>query len=106
MFSNGLVRDEGLAWACNNLGNLYSDRGKATAAEEMYQRALQGYKKEWGPKYRSTFNAVNNSGTFYKSQNRLAEAEEMYLQALRGHERTSGFMDKSTLNTVNNLGLL
>ena len=32
----------------NNVRNLYADQGKLTEAEQMYQQALQGYKKALG----------------------------------------------------------
>jgi tetratricopeptide (TPR) repeat protein len=35
--------------AVNNLGNLYKNQGKLEEAEKMYQRALQGKEKAWGP---------------------------------------------------------
>ena len=39
---NGLVVDEGMAWACNKLGRLYAHQGKLDEAEKIYMRALQG----------------------------------------------------------------
>jgi Tetratricopeptide repeat len=35
----------------NNLGALYADQGKMDEAERMYQRALQGKEKAWGPEH-------------------------------------------------------
>ncbi|KAJ5160672.1 Pfs NB-ARC and TPR domain protein [Penicillium canariense] len=35
-------------------GNLYADQGKLDEAEKMYQRALQGKEKAWGPDHKST----------------------------------------------------
>jgi hypothetical protein len=32
----------------NNLGSLYADQGKLAEAEQMYERALQGYEKALG----------------------------------------------------------
>src|SRR5436305_13708416 len=62
MFSNSLVTDDGMAWACYNLGLLYTDQGKLAEAEQMYQQALQGDEKAWGPEHTSTLNTVNNLG--------------------------------------------
>jgi tetratricopeptide (TPR) repeat protein len=45
MFLNSLVVDNKLAHKCYNLGLLYSGQGKLVKAEQMYQQALQGYKK-------------------------------------------------------------
>jgi len=38
-----MVIDNGMEWALYGLGLLYADQGKLDEAEEMYQRALQGY---------------------------------------------------------------
>ena len=45
MVLNSLVIDDGLADYYYNLGLLYADQGKLVEAEQIYQRALQGYKK-------------------------------------------------------------
>jgi hypothetical protein len=47
-------------------------------AEEMYQRALQGYEKAWGPEHTSTLDTVNDLGLLYADQGKMDEAEEMY----------------------------
>jgi tetratricopeptide (TPR) repeat protein len=103
---NGIVTDSGMEWALYNLGILYADQGKLDEAEEMYQRALQGYEKAWGPDHTSTLKTVNNLGNLYNSRGKLDEAEEMYQRALQGKEKAWGPDHTSTLNTVNNLGLL
>jgi tetratricopeptide (TPR) repeat protein len=72
------------------LGLLYADQGKLAEAEEMFQRALRGYEKAWGPDHISTLNKVHNLGNLYKNQGKLVQAEEMYQRALRGYERTLG----------------
>jgi hypothetical protein len=64
---NGLVADDGIAWAYHGLGNLYRDQGKLAAAGQMYQRALQGYEKALGAEHTSTLPAVNNLGVLYKT---------------------------------------
>lgn len=43
MFLNSLVTDDGMAWACYNLGLLYANQGKLVEAEQMYQRVLESY---------------------------------------------------------------
>jgi hypothetical protein len=45
MFSKRLIVDDWLADECHNLGLLYANQGKLVKAEQMYQRALQGYEK-------------------------------------------------------------
>jgi Tfp pilus assembly protein PilF len=73
-------------------------------AEKMYQRALQGREKAWGPGHASTLGTVNNlSGP---SQGKMDEAEKMFQRALQGFEKVWDPDHASTLNTVNNLGVL
>jgi tetratricopeptide (TPR) repeat protein len=107
---NGLVKDNGIEWAYHNLGDLYSDQGKLVEAEQMYQRALQGYEQAWGPEHMSTLNTVNNLGNLYADQGKLVEAEQMYQRALQGHEKAVGVDNITTypptLKTIENLGSL
>ncbi|KAL8724135.1 MAG: hypothetical protein Q9166_008122, partial [cf. Caloplaca sp. 2 TL-2023] len=88
------------------LGNLYADQGKLVEAEQMYQRALDGKEKVWGPEHTSTLDTVNNLGILYADQGKLVEAEQMYQRALDGKEKAWGPEHTATLDTVNNLGLL
>ena len=99
MFSNSLVVDDELADDCHNLGYLYADQGKLVEAERMYQRALEGYEKAWGPEHTSTLDTVNNLGVLYASQGKMAEAEAMYLRALQGKEKAWGAEHTLTLDT-------
>ncbi|KFY30536.1 hypothetical protein V494_08120, partial [Pseudogymnoascus sp. VKM F-4513 (FW-928)] len=48
MLLNSLVTDDDVAWECHSLGLLYASQGKLVEAEQMYQRALEGYEKAWG----------------------------------------------------------
>ncbi|RAR00817.1 TPR-like protein [Stemphylium lycopersici] len=75
-------------------------------AEEMYQRALTGKEKAWGPEHTSTLDTVNNLGLLYANLGRLDKAEQMYQRALAGYEKAWGPEHTSTLDTVNNLGSL
>ncbi|KAH9203501.1 P-loop containing nucleoside triphosphate hydrolase protein, partial [Leptodontidium sp. 2 PMI_412] len=122
MVLNSLVVDEGLAHEYHNLGLLYADQGKLVEAEQMYQRALQGKEKAWGPDHTSTLDTawgpdhtstldtVNNLGLLYADQGKLVEAEQMYQRALQGYEKAIGLDNITTyvpaLNTISNLGLL
>jgi tetratricopeptide (TPR) repeat protein len=106
MFLNSLVADEKLLAECHSLGLLYSDQGKLDLAGQMYQRALQGKEKAWGPDHTSTLSTVNNLGILYKNQGKLDLAEQMYQRALQGKEKAWGPDHTSTLDTVNNLGNL
>jgi tetratricopeptide (TPR) repeat protein len=110
MVLNSLVVDDELAEDCHNLGLLYADQGKLAEAEHMYQRALQGYEKAWGPEHTSTLDTVNNLANLYADQGKLAEAEHMYQRALQGYEKALGVENITTyipaLNTIWNLGSL
>ena len=103
------IRDsyQDIPWAFHNLGRLYSDQGKMDEAETMYQRALQGYEKAWGPDHTSTLNTVNNLGNLYKAQGKMDEAETMYQRALQGYEKALGadifVRYRPALNTMQNL---
>jgi tetratricopeptide (TPR) repeat protein len=88
-----------------NLGYLLSDEDRQRAVQ-MYQRALQGFEKAWGPEHTSTLDTVNNLGNLYVSLGRLDEAEKMYQRALQGFEKAWGPEHTPTLDTVNNLGIL
>ena len=107
---DGGVSEDGLAWALGTFGNLYSDQGKMDEAEKMYQRALQGKEKAWGPEHTSTLDTVNNLGNLYKDQGKMDEAEKMYQRALQGYEKALGPKLVSTyipaLNTAQNLAIL
>lgn len=61
-------------WINGAFGSLYADQGRLDKAEEMYERALQGKEKAWGPEHTSTLNTVNNLGLLYADQGRLDEA--------------------------------
>ncbi|CAH0020139.1 unnamed protein product [Clonostachys rhizophaga] len=93
-------------WIPAVLGNLYAVQGRLKEAEDMYNRALQGKEKAWGPEHTSTLDTVNNLGFLYANQSRWKEAEDMYHRALQGYEKALGPEHTSTLDTVNNIGLL
>ncbi|KFA80603.1 hypothetical protein S40288_10274, partial [Stachybotrys chartarum IBT 40288] len=93
-------------WYFHNLGLLYADQGRLKEAEDMYNRALQGKEKAWGPEHTSTLDIVNNLAILYKAQGRLKDAEDMYNRALQGYEKAWGPEHTSTLDTVNNLASL
>jgi len=76
----------------------------------MYQRALQGFEKAWGPEHTSTLDTVNNLGLLYQTLERLDEAEKMYQRALQGYDGALGQETVKTyipsLNTCQNLAAL
>ena len=92
--------------AFHNLGLFYADQGKMVEAEKMYQRALNGKEKAWGPEHTSTLHTVNNLGALYAGQGKMTEAEKMYQRALDGYEKAWGPEHTPTLKTINNLGNL
>jgi tetratricopeptide (TPR) repeat protein len=103
---NGLAREDGMVWVYHKLGLLYADQCKLAEAEQMYQRALQGFEKALGAEHTLTLQAVNNLGALYSNQGKLAEAEQIYQRALQGYEKALGAEHTSTLQAVNNLGTL
>ncbi|KAL5321359.1 hypothetical protein ACEPPN_009315 [Leptodophora sp. 'Broadleaf-Isolate-01'] len=88
MILNGLSIDNGMLWACHELGH-YS-QGKLVEAEQMYQQALQGFEKAWGPDHTSALGAVNGLGLLCANQGKLVKAERVYQRALRGYEKALG----------------
>lgn len=60
---------------------LYKSQGKLAEAEKMYQRALNGNEKTWGPEHPSILNTVNNLGLLYADQGKLADVEKIYQRA-------------------------
>ncbi|KAI1735480.1 hypothetical protein F4680DRAFT_306188 [Xylaria scruposa] len=98
-----IIGDKG-SWIFYNLGILYTDQGKLKEAEEMCQRALQGY-EALGPNHISTLDTVCHLGNLYHKQSKLKEAEKMYQRALQGYEAL-GPNHISTLDIFNNLGIL
>jgi hypothetical protein len=61
----------------HSLGYLLMD-GNEQAAEKMFQRALTGKKREWGPKHMRTLTTVNNLGLTYAELGKVEEAKQMY----------------------------
>ncbi|KAH8595394.1 hypothetical protein B0O99DRAFT_686812 [Bisporella sp. PMI_857] len=87
-------------------GESIENQGKLGEAEEMYQRALQGFEKALGAEHASILETVHNLGVLYADQGKLGDAEKMYQRALQGKEKALGAEHTSTLNTVNSLGVL
>ena len=72
-------------------------QGKLNEAEKMYQRALQGKEKAWGPDRHINTEHGPQLGNLYNSQGKLDEAEKMYQRALQGKEKAWGPDHISTL---------
>ncbi|KAF1828632.1 hypothetical protein BDW02DRAFT_458277, partial [Decorospora gaudefroyi] len=94
----------------NNLGNLYKALGRLEEAEQMLQRALDGYAKAIHPDNLFTYvPALNNKGAFAalrKSQGCIKEAKHWYSQALLGYEKTFGERHKKCQALRDNLAAL
>jgi tetratricopeptide (TPR) repeat protein len=92
-------------WVYHNLGYLLEDEDQQNALK-LYEQALEGYEKEFGPESTEALDTVNNLGILYENLHQYEKAEKMYRQALQGKEKVYGEEHTSTLKTVNNLGLL
>jgi tetratricopeptide (TPR) repeat protein len=92
--------------AYNSLAGMFTNQDRYSEAEAMYERALAGSEKTFGPKDLCTLKIVSNLGVLYRTQGRLVEAETMYERALAGKEKALGPTHTFTLGIVNNLGVL
>ncbi|KAH6986817.1 hypothetical protein EDB80DRAFT_183685 [Ilyonectria destructans] len=106
LMTEGVKMQDSELWTYGVFGNMYADQGRLDKAEAMYERALQGKEKAWGPEHTSTLDTVDNLGILYAKQGRLDEAGAMYARALQGFEKALGPEHTSTLNTIGNLGIL
>jgi tetratricopeptide (TPR) repeat protein len=88
---DGRVDSNGREHHLHRFRGVFANQGQFNEAEKMYQRALQGYEKAWGPEHTSTLNTVNNLGSLYADLGRLDEAEKMYQRALQGYEKLFGY---------------
>lgn len=101
-----LMMQPDIELALHKFGDLYRYQGKLAEAEEMYERALQGFEKALGRDHMSTLNTVNNLGNIYRDQGKLVEAEETYKRTLQGQEKALGADHTLTLDTFSNLSIL
>ena len=85
---------------------LYGQNDMMVEAEKMYQRALDGREKAWGPDHTSTLQTMNNLGTLYADQGKHMEAEKMYQRALDGYMNARGSDHSNTRLIARNLALL
>ncbi|KAH8800849.1 hypothetical protein F5884DRAFT_685562, partial [Xylogone sp. PMI_703] len=78
----------------NNLANLYKNQGKLVEAEQMYQRALQGFENTIGIDNTITYipalNTVWGLGSLFERQADIVKARTMYSRALIGYEKVFG----------------
>ncbi|KAF2198403.1 hypothetical protein GQ43DRAFT_163670 [Delitschia confertaspora ATCC 74209] len=59
---DGKLDQNGKEYILHRFGDMYSDLRRLDEAEKMYQRALQGKEKVWGPEHTSTLHTVNKLG--------------------------------------------
>ena len=94
MIRNSLVLVDDVPWECHQLGFLYAGQGKLVEAEQMYQRALQGYEVAIGADNITTFipalNTLWGLGSIFERQADCAKAIVMYSKALAGYEKVVG----------------
>lgn len=69
-------------WTLKGLGDLFRNMALFQEAEAMYERALQGGEKAFGPDHPSILDPINNLGNLYRDQGRVQEAETLYRRAL------------------------
>ena len=78
----------------NNLGVLYAKQGKLVEAEQMFQRALQGYEKALSADniitYVPALNTMCAFGFLFERQADSVRAEMMYSKAYIGYEKVFG----------------
>lgn len=72
----------------------------------MYQRAVAGMERAFGPNHTSTLQTVNNLRILYKEQGKRKEAEDMYQRALRGYEKVLDPDHSRTRRLVDRLNAL
>ena len=66
------------------------DQGRLDQAEQMYERALAGKEKAFGPDHGSTLGTVRNLGNLYRAQGKLDKAEQIFHRPLTGREKALG----------------
>ena len=59
--------------------NLYQSQGLYGEAEQLYERALEGWEEKLGPKHPDMLRTVEGLARLYRSQGRYGEAERLYL---------------------------
>ena len=93
-----LVQYAAKCWSFITRGIVNEDQGKLALAEQMYERALQGYEKALGPEpvktYVPALNATENLANLYEQLGRVSEAKEVYSYVLHGLEIVFGRSSK------------
>ncbi|KIX05611.1 uncharacterized protein Z518_03583 [Rhinocladiella mackenziei CBS 650.93] len=84
------------ACVCFRLGFLFSRQAKLDETEKMFQWALRGWEKEFGPEHTLTCLALNNLGIVYDDQGKLADSEMMLQRGAAGISEDARFREHTS----------
>ncbi|KAF7986455.1 hypothetical protein HWV62_31227 [Athelia sp. TMB] len=84
----------------DTLADVYSDHGKYDKAEELYERALAGRKKQLGENHPDTLTTLNKLAYLRYLQGKDDQAKELFIQVLASREIQLGAEHLDTLKTV------
>lgn len=98
----------------NNLGVLFANQSKLQEdqqllqqklqrAEEMFQKAVDGYQRQLGWSHPSSLGAINNLARCYADLGWLDKAEEYYGWALAGFQKCSDSKYSTVLRNIHDL---
>lgn len=89
-----------------NLASLYSQTGSYSAADPLYQEALEIQKEVLGEDNPDYFKLLKKLASFYKSNGRYIQAEPLYKELLAIQKEVFGVDHTEYATSLNNLGLL
>ncbi|MEM1182810.1 MAG: tetratricopeptide repeat protein [Acidobacteriota bacterium] len=93
------------AFAQNNLGGFYSDRGEAAAAYEALESSAKTFEKVYGPHHENTATVLMILASMDGEQGRYLEAIANSEKALRSLVKTAGQRNSNAINPHCNLGV-
>jgi len=100
------VSQKDLAEALNQLGYFFCTVGYSSAAEPLFQRALEIHEKVLGTEHPDTASSVNNLAYLLQDKGDYSAAEPLYQRALKIREKVLGPEHPDTALSVNNLAYL
>jgi tetratricopeptide (TPR) repeat protein len=92
-----------VAYALNNLADIYQEQGRYAEAEPLYQRALRIWEEQLGPGHPQVAYALNGLADLYREQGKYADAELLYQRALHIWEQSLGMFRPEVGYALNNL---
>jgi tetratricopeptide (TPR) repeat protein len=101
-----IIGDRYYAALLRDLANRYYYWADYTAAEPLYQRALDICERQLGADHPDTATSLNNLAYLHYSQGKYESAESLYQRALDIRERQLGANHPYTATSLNNLALL